>query len=151
MKKIICVFIASILVFAMTACGGSKEPQSATLKLSVDGVTISYQLDAKGDIVQTMTQVSTLEKAAFTYADVDSFEASFAEYQVIYDAIEGVTYSTESTDTELIETIVMDVSDSDTLQALIDQGLLPVEGNTKRISLSSTVESLEAQGWTIVK
>ena len=151
MKKLFCILCTFLLIFTMTACGGSREPQTATLELSVDGVTISYTLEAKGDIVQTMTQTSTLEKAAFTYADVDSFEASFAEYQALYNAIEGVTYSTESTDTELIETIVMDVSDSDTLEALVDQGLLPVEGNTKRISLSGTVESLESQGWIVTE
>lgn len=151
MKKIACMFLTCILLLAMTACGSFGESESATLTLSVDGITISYELEAENDIIQIITQVSTLEKAAFTYADVDSFEASFLEYQTIYDAIEGTTYQTESTEDALVETITLDVSNSKTLQTLASQGLLPVEGNTKRLSFSNTVEELQSQGWVLIK
>lgn len=135
----------------LSACNGAQGSQTARLTLEVDGITISYELEAENDIIQTITQVSTLEKAAFTYADVDSFEASFLEYQTIYDAIEGTTYQTESTEDSLIETIVLDVSNTKTLQTLASQGLLPVEGNTKRLSFSNTVEELQSQGWVLIK
>lgn len=151
MKKIACMFLSCILLLAMTACGSVGKSESATLTLAVDGITISYELEAENDIIQTITQVSTLEKAAFTYADVDSFEASFLEYQTIYDAIEGTTYQTESTEDALVETITLDVSNSKTLQALASQELLPVEGNTKRLSFSNTVEELQSQGWVLIK
>lgn len=151
MKKIACMLLTCFLMLAMTACGDIQKPEFATLTLSVDGIAISYELAAKNDIIHTITQVSTLEKAAFTYADVDSFEASFIEYEKMYSAMEGVTYSTESTDTALTETIVLDVSNSKTLQTLASQGLLPVEGSTKRLSFSNTVEELQSQGWVLIK
>lgn len=151
MKKTFCLLCTMLLIFMLSACNGAQGSQTARLTLEVDGITISYELEAENDIIQAITQVSTLEKAAFTYADVDSFEASFSEYQAIYDAIEGTTYQTESTEDALVETITLDVSNSKTLQTLASQGLLPVEGNTKRLSFSNTVEELQSQGWVLIK
>ncbi len=151
MKKLLCGIIAVIAIFAITACGTSGESESAVIKCEVEGITIQYEMDAVNDIIQTLKQTSTLDKAAFTVADVDAFEISFADYKAIYGAIEGVTYETESTDTELIEIITMDVSNKETLQTLADQGLLPVNGNTKRLSMSNTIEELTSQGWVLVE
>ncbi|MBQ8663972.1 MAG: DUF1307 domain-containing protein [Eubacterium sp.] len=152
MKKFLCVMLACIMVLAMAACGSpNSEPVAETkvMNISVDGVVIEYKMDAVDDIIQTLTQTSTLDKAMFAEDEVAAFEASFEQYEAIYAEIEGVTYETQSTDTELIEIITMDVSNSDTIKTLADSGLLPVDGSTKRLSLSGTVEGLQEQGWVL--
>lgn len=154
MKKFLCIVLACIAILSMAACGGSgNEPVAETkvMNISVDGIVIEYKMEAEDDIIHTLTQTSTLDKAAFTVADVAAFEASFADYEAIYSEIEGVTYKTESTDTALIETIIMDVSNSDTIKTLADSGLLPVEGGTRALSLSGTVEGLQEQGWVLAE
>lgn len=46
--------------------------------------------------------------------------------------------------------ISIPVADEEVLKAVIEQGLLPVEGDdVSKISLEQTRESLEASGWTV--
>ena len=77
---------------------------------------------------------STVETAEETYAD-----------------IEGVEYSCEQEDGKLVEKIVIP-TDKDTLQTVVEQGLLPVDDeNVTQLSLKATTDNLEESGWTIEK
>ena len=41
-------------------------------------------------------------------------------------------------------------TDKDTLQTVVEQGLLPVDDeNVTRLSLKATTDNLEASGWTV--
>lgn len=146
MKRIMCVVLAALTVFAMTACGGGKE-QTAVLTLEQNGVTMEYKMDAKGDSIQKITQTSTIDCTGYSAEDIAMVEASIAEYAAIYEAYEGVTYKTESTDTTFNEIIELDVSDDELVQSLSEAGLLPIEGDGSNLSLEKTIENLTAQGW----
>lgn len=151
MKKLFALLLTGIAILSLTACGGDTASETQTMTLSVEGIEITYQMVAEDDIIQTLTQTSTLNKQAYTVADVAAFEASFAEYEAIYSNIEGVAYETQSTDAALVETITMDVSNPDTIKALAEAELLPVDGSTRKLSLSATVETLQEQGWIVVE
>lgn len=148
MKRIMCIILASLILFALTACGGS-EPQTVVLTYEQDGVSMEYQLDAVGDTVETITQTSSIDCSMYTEAQMQIFEESISEYAATYDSIDGVSYSTEIIGTDLVETISIDATNTDTLDTLSAQGLLPIEGTSARISLEKTVENLEAQGWVV--
>lgn len=145
MKRIMCFVLACIMVFSLTACGGKE--QTKVLTIEQNGVAMEYQIDAKGDSIHTITQTSSIDCSGYSADDIAMIEASIAEYATIYEAYEGVTYSSEVTDTAIIETIKLDVSDGDLVQSLSDAGLLPVEGDGTNLSLEKTVANLTAQGW----
>lgn len=67
----------------------------------------------------------------------------------VYADLDGIEYSTEQKDGKIIEKIVMP-TDEETLEMMIDQGLLPVsDENITQLSLDATLENLENSGWTI--
>ena len=150
MKKILCAILTGLMLLSVTACGNS-EPTTVTLTMEQNGATIDYKLDAKGDVVQTITQTSTVDCSAYTEEQLAVIEESAGQYAASYEGIEGVTYSIETVDTNLVETIVIDATNSDSLQELSDLGLLPIEGSSSSISLEKTVENLEALGMTVVE
>lgn len=148
MKRFMCAAFTVLMILALTACG-STDPQTVVLTTEQNGVPVEYQLDSLGDTVQTITQKSTVDCSMYTEEQISLFEASINEYAATYEAIEGVTYSSEFVDTNLVETICIDATNSDTLNSLSEQGLLPIDGTSSKIPLKRTVENLQSQGWTI--
>ncbi|MEE1315352.1 MAG: DUF1307 domain-containing protein [Faecalimonas sp.] len=149
-KKWICVFTAAMMLFAMTACGATEpETQTVVLAYEQEGTVINYQLDAEGDIVQTLTQTSTLDCSAYTDDQMTAILSSLDQFKDTYADIEGVTYTTNQEGDTIVEKIVIDATNADTLSTLSEQGLLPIDGSASRISLEKTVESLKEQGWTV--
>lgn len=146
-KKIVSLVLAGLMVFLMTACGAKEE--TAVLTYEQMGVLIEYRMDAKGDVVQKITQTSTLDCSAFSDDQVAVIEASLDEYAETYKKMDGVEYSSSKTGAVIVETIIIDATNKDTLEDLVKAGLLPIEGETSKISLSKTIDNLEDQGWTL--
>lgn len=149
MKKVLCTILASLIFFTFTACGTEPEEKCVILTSEEDEITIDYQLDALDDTVQMITQTTTIDCSSFTEEEVSIITSSVDEYRVAYEAIEGVTYSLETIDTDLVETITIDTTNSDSLKELNDSGLLPIEGTADTISLEKTVENLKELGMTV--
>lgn len=148
MKKMLFTILASLMLLSLTACG-SPEPETVVLTYEANGTLIDYELEAINDIVQTITQTTTVDCSMYTEDQILIIEETAAEYATIYGEIEGVTYSTEMVGTDLVETLIIDATSSETLQTLNDEGLLPIEGSDSAISLEKTVENLEALGMTV--
>ena len=146
-KKIMCGVLAVMMLFCLTACGSSAKDQTVVLTYEQDGVSMEYKMDAKGDVIQTITQTSTIDCSAYTEDDIALIEASIQEYAAIYEEYDGVDYSSETVDNAIIEIIKLDVSDSALVQSLADAQLLPIEGEGTTLSLEKTVENLTSQGW----
>lgn len=146
MKKFLCAILAALMVLSMAACS-SSEPQTVVLTMEQNGVSIDYQLDAKGDIVQKITQTTTMDCSAYTEDQIAAVEEAVAQYEAAYNAIEGVTYTAGLEGTDFVETIIIDTTDEDTISELSAQGLVPVEGEGL-ISLEKTVELMKEQGFT---
>ena len=67
-----------------------------------------------------------------------------------YEAYECVTYTLEEDGANLVETITIDTTDMDMLQALSDAGLVPMDTeDADSVSLERTIENLESLGMTI--
>lgn len=146
-KKIVSLVLVGLMVFLMTACGAKEK--SAVLTYEQTGVLMEYRIDAKGDVVQKITQTSTLDCSAFSEDQVAAIEASLVEYADTYEKMDGVEYSSSKSGDAIVETIIIDATNGDTLGELADAGLLPIEGDASKISLSKTIDNLEEQGWTL--
>ena len=147
MKRMFGLILASLMVLSMIGCSGKE--QSTTLIYEESGVTMEYKMDAKGDIVHTITQTTTLDCSDFSEEDIAAFQALIDQTSVSYAEYEGVTYESDFENSILKEVITIDASDSDTLTGLSEAGLLPLEGDSTKISLKKTIEALENQGWSV--
>ena len=134
----------------MTGCGGEKRGQGAAVAtMEQDGVTVTMTFDAKGDTVTRITQESTIDLEGFTEEQIEAVTTTVESAEDIYNDLEGVEYSCEEQDGQLVEQIVIP-TEGDTLKAVIEQGLLPVDNeNLTQLSLKATTENLESAGWTI--
>ncbi len=149
MKKILGVVLAGLMSLPCVACGGPKmETALCTLELDA-GVTYEITLEAENDIVQTMTQVTTVSLAEFPEEEVDLLKENISVYQEVYENYKGVEYSSEIKDDVMYETIVIDMTNETTLESLRENDLLPIEGEANKISLEKTIENLESLDWEV--
>lgn len=150
MKKLLCALLTVAAVLGLTACGGEKEVQGAAVAtLEQDGVTVTMTFDAKGDTVTRITQESTIDLGDFTEEQIEAVKTTVESAEDMYNELDGVEYSCEEQDGQLVEVIVIP-TEGDILKEVIEQGLLPVDNEElTQLSLKATTENLESSGWTI--
>lgn len=150
MKKILCVALVCVMMFAMTACKEEEEVKGAgKATIEQDGVTVTMTFDAKGDTITRVTQESVMSLEGFSEEQIQLVRDAVTDAEKEYAEIEGLEYSTEETEGQLVETIVIP-TDEETLKAVVAAGILPVEGDdVTELSLEQTKESLGNSGWTI--
>ena len=133
----------------LTACSQEEVQNAATATIEQNGVTMSMVFDAKGDMVTKITQESVIDLTGYTEEEIDAVNSTVEAAKEVYADLDGIEYSTEQKDGKIIEKIVMP-TDEETLEMMIDQGLLPVsDENITQLSLDATLENLENSGWTI--
>lgn len=151
LKKLAALMMAVVMVFAMTACGAE---QSLTVEMVQDasGVTVTdtITMDAKGDIVQKMTEKIVVDISGFDATQKEAIAEIYDELVVMYQSVEGVECTGTVTDDSYTMDIVIDATGSAPAE-LAEQGLLQMEGNSDRISLKSSKASFEASGYTVVE
>ena len=112
-------------------------------------MTMTMSFDAKGDVVTKITQESVIDLSGYTDEMIDTLNSTVESAEETYADVEGVEYSCEQEDGKLVEKIVIP-TDKDTLQTVVEQGLLPVDDeNVTQLSLKATTDNLEASGWTV--
>ncbi len=149
MKKSVCVLASCIFMSGLTACSQEEVQNAATATIEQNGVTMSMVFDAKGDTVTKITQESVIDLTGYTEEEIDAVNSTVEAAKEVYADLDGIEYSTEQKDGKIIEKIVMP-TDEETLEMMIDQGLLPVsDENITQLSLDATLENLENSGWTI--
>lgn len=148
MKKILCMILAGVMALSLVGCSKITGKETVVLTFEPKGAVMEYKLVANEDLVEQIVQTTTLDCSGETDETLIEVRKILSEYAMIYEKIDGVDYDYEETDTEIIETITIDTTNPETVQSLIDQGLLPVDGSTTLISLEQTVANLEAEGWT---
>ena len=150
MKKNLCALLACTVMLGLSACGGEEEVKNAAVaKIEQDGVSMSMSFDAKGDTVTRITQESVIDISGFTEDQIAALDAAVASAEEIYAELDGVEYSSEQSDGQFVETIVIP-TEGDILKAVVEQGILPVDNEElTELSLESTVDNLESSGWTI--
>lgn len=151
LRKMLVVVATLVMAFALTACG--KE-QSVTYRMeqSQSGITMVDEVtfDAKGDVIQKMTEKITMDTSALDDATREQINAVYDEMVAMYEGIEGVECTTEVGDTSYTMNVVIDTTGS-AVEELSSMGLLEIEGSTDGISLKATQESFEATGYTLVE
>lgn len=149
MKKLFKLVFMLSLVITLVACGSSnKENNKVKLVGDMNGAYYEIILDAQGDKVITQTQITTITLADFDEDTQQLLIDSLEEYAKVYDEYDYVEYSSNMNDTEIIETIVLDLSKPKYIKELSEAGLLPIEGDkiVSYISLEKTVENIEEMG-----
>ena len=127
-----------------------SELDALVCTMEQSGMTFTMRMDAKGDTVTNVEQETVISTEGFTEDQIQQLRAAIEEAAAAYEAIEGTEYTTEEGDGEIREVITIPVADEEVLKAVIEQGLLPVDGDdVSEISLEQTRESLEASGWTV--
>lgn len=147
MKKILSLILAGMMILSLAACN-SSEPQTVTLNIEESGILSEYTLEANGDVVHTIRQTTTMDCTGFTEEQFAIIDEAIQEYKALYAEIEGVVYDVAVNETAMVETVSIDVSNEETVAALSEAGLMPVEGEGA-ISLEKTVESMVELGWTV--
>lgn len=150
MKKIVSMIIVCIMAMSLMACGGKEVEDASVCTIEQNGVKITMAFDAKGDTITKIKQDSTISIEGYSEADVETLQATIDQAAAAYKDIDGVEYSIDQKDTQIVETITMNVGDKDTLKSVVSGGLLPVDDeNVTKLSLKATVEALESSGWTV--
>ena len=152
MKKIISLLSVFVLVVSLTACGGKEQSATYTMQSEVDGLvmTDTMTLGAKGDTVQTMTEVIALDLSSFDESTQTALTETYSTIVDSYNSVEGVECTMESGDGSISITVVIDAT-GEAVSQLADAGLLQVEGDADRLSLSATGEALVESGYTLVE
>ena len=150
-KKIMALFVVLTLMMGISACGSEPEEikGAATCWIEQNGVVTTMVLDAKGDTVTQINQEAVLSLNGYSEDQIKEVEKLVSDAEAVYAGIEGVTYKAVIEDEQLIETIIIP-TDTETLQSVIQAGMLPVDDeNVTLLSLQSTLDNLEAAGWTV--
>lgn len=148
MRKVAKALAVLGMALLLMGCSGGKE-QSVTLTTEESGMLQEMVLDAKGDLVTKITQTSTVEIGELEEAQIEYVKEEIQKAKENFEAYEGADYEYDLSDTTLKETITVDMTDTDTVDKLADDGLLPIEGNASKISLEKTKEGLISGGWTV--
>lgn len=158
MKKIISIVLAGIMMFALVACGTTEsiigneteidlfqdDTTTVTLVGKENQSDVEFIMEADGDKVTKITQVMTTDVSAY---DEIAVQEQVAQMKLKYDLVPGASYDGGISGGILTETIVMDVSEQDTIKGLSQQGLMSIDGNASYVSLEQTISRMEAQGY----
>lgn len=148
MKKVLSILTVFCMLLALTGCG-AKE-QKASCVLEQNGVELRINFEAKGDVITKMTQISTIHMDQLSDAQVEAVRKGIEQAKEGYASIDKVDYSIEDSGTLLVETITIN-TDAETIKALSEKKLLPVQGSSNQLSLKNSLENFEKQGYTIEK
>lgn len=151
MKKKIYTTCLLAVAFLLTACGGKKQSITYRLEEKKESLSITdtMTLTAKGDAVQKIAETIVFD---LSFYDEDTRKLMIEAYAALaesYQAVDGVECTGKEADD--IYTIEMQIdAEEKTLTKLTEQGLLQVDGDTDRISLTKTGTALEEAGYTKV-
>lgn len=150
MKKVLSFVLICCMAFGLASCGAEEKEDALVCTMEQSGMTFTMRMDAKGDKITNVEQETVVSTEGFTEDQIAQLQTAIEDAAAAYEEVEGTEYSTEEGDGEIREVISIPVEDEDVLKAVIDKGLLPVDGeNVTELSLEQTRESLEASGWTI--
>ena len=154
MKKIAVILLVVAMVLALTACGAeSTVVLRGDMTDDMGGIpaTDTWTLNAKGDVVKSLTEVFELDLSDYDKETRDYFVALFEEYYLEpSEGIDGVECVSRMDGNALILELTVECK-GDTVKKAVEARLLEVDGGTDVISLKETRSALEKQGYEVVK
>jgi uncharacterized lipoprotein YehR (DUF1307 family) len=151
MKKILSSLVALCMIVGLTACGQKGQTVVYRSEQEENGLSMvdTMTLEARGDKVQTITEVIELDMSQFDEEQQTLLVSAYDELVEQYKSVEGVDCTNTAEDGAYTIHITIDAT-SDAIAQLAEIGLLEVDGNTEGISLQKTGDSLTANGYTLV-
>lgn len=149
MKKL----LSLVLVLSMALCfiGCAKETET-TYVTEDSGIKMEIKLHAKGDAIKRIVQTFTYSLDEYSEEEKAIVAANVEQLADEYENIDGVTYTSNTTDNAISLCFDMDVSKKDTFKNLVEQDLLYVDRkDADYLSLKETKKGLESEGFTEVK
>lgn len=134
-------------IFSLTSCKRNKE-NVLTMELEQGAAHIELSFDAKGDYITKMTQTGKVDISSLSELQIKVMEDAAKKAEDQLSKIQGVEYSKEVKDGKLTEKIVVN-TDKDTLEKVKEAGVLPIQGNSSKLSLKKTKEALGKNGWAV--
>ncbi|MCO8193458.1 MULTISPECIES: DUF1307 domain-containing protein [Anaerofustis] len=153
MKKIfkailVCTLILSL--FSLTGCGGKEQ----TVILKCDyaaGVEIQATLHAKGDTIDKIKQVTSIDISNYSDKQIESLYNQNDILKKQFESIEGLTYDIKEENKVVYETIEVTFT-KDNMKQLANANIFITNGsNVSKISLEKTIKQFESQGFEIVE
>lgn len=146
---------AALLCAAMflTACGGKEQSATYQMVAEQGGITMTdtMTLNAKGDVIQGITEVIEMDMSSFDDDTYDMMGEYYEELVKMYQAIDGVECTSEEEGKVYTMTVTIDAT-TDAISELANQGLMEIDGDSEgKISLKASGESLTANGFEKVE
>lgn len=134
------VFMVALILMG---CGGGEE-KTVKLTKEADSMKEETILVAKGDILTQMTQTSivTIEGAT-----EDLIQPVIDEFKGQIEGIEGVECTSEISGDELTLSLIVDMTNDESLKKLSEKQLIAIDGISSKISLKKSIEEMTAAGW----
>lgn len=127
--------------------------ETVVCKREQNGVSTEIRIDADDDIITRWSQTVMMSTSEMSAVELAILDAAIEDVKDTYAAYDKVTYEARKIGSDFIEVFTIDMSDTATVQELIEAGLLPVKGNSgsnsSKLSLELTVEGLKSQGWSV--
>lgn len=152
LRKMAAGVLTLVMAFVLTACGGQEQTVSYRMVQEQDGLKLTDEitLEAKGDIVQKMTEKIIVDTTVFDDAQKEQINVVYDEMVAMYQGVEGVECTGTAGENDYTINIVVDATGS-AVEELAELGLLQIEGDANGISLKASQEAFEASGYTIIE
>ncbi len=144
MKKTLKILLTLIITCLCVACQTNNDPQTVSLVGEYQGAHYHITLDALGDKVIKQTQITTLNLDEYDETVKSAIQSSTENFKKIYGELDFTTYSVEYKDNQVVETIILDLSELDYIEQLVEAELLHYQGeDISFVSLKKTVKEFE--------
>ena len=155
MRKIAAFFLVTVMVLSLTACGGAESTVvlrgDTTEEMGGIPTIDTWTLTAKGDIVQTLTEVVEVDLSEYDDESREYFISLVGEVMLeSAQGIEGVVCTDRMDGTTYIIELTIDCT-GDAVKEAVDAGILMIDGSADAISLKGTQAALESQGYEVVE
>ena len=154
MKRVVSILMICLVLVGLLA-GCSSKPSAFTATMEADGEKTEMVVEGKGDKVEKITQTTTIDIAEFGEAEREALEGPLedakAEMQSQLAGIEGVTHTIEVVGDDIVEIMTIDATNSESLDKLSTSGILPLEGETSKLSMKQSKDGLQSGGFTITE
>lgn len=156
MKRIVAGLLVVGMMLAVVGCGSEEKTVTMRADMSAEiglPATDTMILTAKGDIIQTLKEVMEIDMSELDSAQQDAIVALMdASILAAAEGIDGVTCTSKTTNSVYSIEFTIDCTDSATVKAASNAGLLEIEeGFIDKLSLKKTQSGLEASGYKVVE
>ena len=149
MKKLFGVVLAGLLSLGCVACAPKNETAICTLEVPENGQSYEITLEAERGIIKTLKQSMVLDLSMYKEEEVELVQENIDALEELYEDFKGAEYTGRVEDGFYYDTLIIDLTDAETITAMTEAGRLPIEAKANKTSLDKIVANLKEMGWTV--